>query len=349
MNTKKLTEKLFEDLGPKIVCLGLAILLYVFNRISTLERKTITVPLKVEASGLMMPYSDVPRYVKIHVRSSAENVSSINASSFIATLNLDNFTDAGNYSVPVTITTSQNLMLLDTLEYSCHPEVINVELDEKIVKYIPVKPVYSGEVAHGYEITNVDISPSTVKVVGPSLILNKTKQIYTRKVNVNGASLSLSQEVKLDNINHKLEVLPEGDFKVTVSINPASGTKEFDNVIPVCMGLSDTLMVEGDLPKIDVKVAGQIPVLESYELGENTVAVDLSAIFEPGKYEVPVNVKLPLNIELESVTKEIVSINIVSKIVEVDETASEKNDDGDKKEKSAAQEKSDFDKGAAAE
>lgn len=333
MNTKKWTEKLFENLGPKIVCLGLAIFLYIFNRTFSLERKTITVPLKVEASGLMMPYSDVPKFVKIHVRSSAEHIAAINGSSFTATLNLDNYTEAGNYTVPVTINTNQNLMLLETLEYSVHPELINVDLDEKILRYVPVKAVYSGEVEHGYEISNVDINPATVKVAGPSRILNKVKHIYTRKVNVNGASLSLSQEVKLDNINPKLDVLPESDFKVTVTITPAAGEKVLESVKVMCLGIADNLEIAGEMPAVSVKLGGNIPVLDGFEPLENFIVADLSSITEAGTFEVPVVYNVPENVSLAGKPKETISVTLVTKVLEVE---SEKKQE----DKSAAEEPS---------
>lgn len=318
MNTKKWTEIIFENLGPKIVCLGLAIFLYIFNRTFSLERKTITVPLRVEANGLMMPYSDVPKFVKIHVRSSAEHISAINGSSFNASLNLDNFTEAGNYTVPVTITTNQNLMLLETLEYTVHPEFINVDLDEKILRYVPVQPVYSGEVEHGYQISNVDINPSTVKVAGPSKILNKVKHIYTRKVNINGASLSLSQEVKIDNINPKLEVITESDFKVTVTITPAPGERVFESVKVFCYGLSDEFEISGEIPALNIRLSGTVPVLESFEPQENFVTADMSSITEPGTFEIPVVFNLPDNIVMSEKQKDTVTVTVIPKVSEAE-------------------------------
>lgn len=313
MNTKKLTEQLLENWPQKIICIVLAIVLYVFNRVSSLEKKVFTVPLKVEASGLMMPASELPRYVKVTIRTKAENMPGINSSNIFASVNLNDYTEAGNYKVPVSLSLSEELLLLDPLEYSSKPDSIEIELDTKSLSYIPVKAALSGEVEHGYTISNIDVSPSTVKVVGPAKIMEKTKFINTRKVIVSNAAKNFSQEVKLDNINAKLRVMPESDFRVTVTVVPATDVKEYKEIIPSILNLADNLSIDSQIPSVSFKISGTVPALERFELANETVSLDFINVKEPGTYEIPVSVSIPKGMTLSEKSLETVSVQIVEK------------------------------------
>lgn len=313
MNTKKLTEQLLENWPQKIICIVLAIVLYVFNRVSSLEKKVFTVPLKVEASGLMMPASELPRYVKVTIRTKAENMPGINSSNIFASVNLNDYTEAGNYRVPVSLSLAEELLLLDPLEYSSKPDSIEIELDTKSLAYIPVKAALSGEVEHGYTISNIDVSPSTVKVVGPAKIMEKTKFINTRKVIVSNAAKNFSQEVKLDNINAKLRVMPESDFRVTVTVVPATDVKEYKEIIPSILNLADNLSIDSQVPSLSFKISGTVPALERFELSNETVSLDFINVKEPGTYEIPVSVSIPKGMTLSEKSLETVPVQIVEK------------------------------------
>ena len=318
MNIKKLTDSIFDSWGQKVICIVLAIVLYVFNRVASLERKVFTVPLKVEANGLMMSTTEIPRYVKVTVRSKAENMPSINSGNIFASVNYSDYAEKGVYNIPVMISMTEELMLLDPLEYSVKPEYVTVDLDTKELAYIPVKPALSGEVEHGYTISNIDVSPSTVKVVGPSKILRKVKHIDTKKVIVSGAATNFSRDVKLDSVNSLVKVVPEGDFKVTISVIQATDTKIYTGLTPSLTGLDPKFEIISEIPKISIKVAGTVTVLENYNYTEKTVLADCSSIEAEGTYEVPVQVRIPSNLALVEKSTEVISVSVAEKKVPVE-------------------------------
>ena len=188
MNIKKLIEKISDNWAAKIICFALAIFIYIFHQVALLDKKTFSVPLKVESEGLLTPSSQIPPYVKVSVRTKSDSISAVSSAGIKAYLYLEEYTEPGIYSVPVSLKLSSDLMLVEPLEISVKPEILRVELDEKIQKYIPVEPSVSGEVEKGYKISAMEVVPSTVKVVGPSRIVNKMKRVYTAKVNVKGAA-----------------------------------------------------------------------------------------------------------------------------------------------------------------
>lgn len=313
MNRKKLIDKILENWTAKVICFVLALLIYIFHQVTLLEKKTITVPLTVESNGVLTPTTELPRFVKVTVRSTADLIPTIYGSGIKAVLSLTEFTEKGFYDVPIRINLSEGLALTDPLEITVKPEILTVNLDEKIMKYIPVEPAVSGKPEHGYTVKDISVSPSSVKVIGPSSIIEKTKFIYTKKVLVSGAAKSFSNDIKLDNIVSALQVFPESDFKVSVTVVPSDYEKTFENVSIKVLNLSEELTLENDIPAITFTLAGTMPVLEKFEFAENDIFIDCSEISIPGDYEVPLTVKTPASVAFINKPDKTVLIKVIEK------------------------------------
>ncbi len=326
MNINKLIDRISNNWAAKVICLILAFFLYIYNRTTSLQKKTFTVPLSVEAEGLMMPAANLPKFVKVLVTTTKENMAFIQESDFSAKVDLGNFTEPGEYTVPVSVSVSEKLELLDTFECRVKTETVNVLLDEKILKYIPVEVAASGTPAYGYKISNFDVSPASVKVVGPSRIVEKTKRIYTKKVIVDGAATSFSVDSKLDSsFNSKIKILPEGDFKVTVKVEPQEETRKYSKIIPEILNLDEKFEISTELPKIEISVSGALLTLDAFSPETGVVFANLKDISEPGEYEIPLEYYVPDGIKIESKSADSVILKISEKSTEnsVEETETE--------------------------
>ncbi len=324
MNKKRLIEKITENWTVKAICLVFAIVIYIFHQITMLETKTISVPLTVESGGLMVPFSQLPKYVKISVRTTAENIPSIYSTGFKAVIDVEHFTQPGTYQVPVEVELSENMFLIEPLEYSVKPDSLKIVLDEKSVKYVPVQAAVSGDVERGYTVKDISINPSTVKVVGPAKVLEKTKAIYTKKIILSGAAKSFSKDIRLDNINDLIVPYPEGDFKVTITVVPSDSSKEFKSIVPVVKNLSPGLEISSELIPISFQVDGALLVLENYTLLPDDVSIDLKNIVQPGTYEIPIDIKIPVNLVLSKKSLDKISVTVVKNTSEQETEASEK-------------------------
>ena len=117
-----------ENWPAKVICFGLALGLYLVHITSLLDRKTYTVPLKLVADGGMYPMSDYPEYVRITVRSTAENIAETLQSDFSATIDLTKYEKEGSFSVPVSVHLSPKLLLMDPFEIKLNPESVSMRL-----------------------------------------------------------------------------------------------------------------------------------------------------------------------------------------------------------------------------
>lgn len=321
MNIKKLIEKIADNWAAKVICFALAIFVCIFHQISLLDRKTFSVPLKVESEGLLTPSAKLPSFVRVSIRAESDSMAAINAAGIKAFVYLDEYTEAGIYSVPVSVQLSPELLLLEPLEISVKPETLRVELDEKIQKYIPIEPSLSGEVEKGYVISSVEVVPSTVKVIGPSQIVNKMKRVYTEKVNVKGASTGFSQEISLDNVNQLVRPVPESKFKVTVAVVPEISEKKIDAVTPVLKNLDARFITESAVPSVSFTVSGIVTAIEKYKGADFSVYVDCSAVDAPGTYELPLVYSVPQPLSVKEKSLSAVSLLIVG----IAEPAAEEN------------------------
>ena len=300
MKTKQLFEKLTENWQAKVICFGLALGLYVVHITSLLDRKTYTVPLKVVADGGMYPMSDYPEYVRITVRSTAENIAETLQSDFTATIDLTKYEKEGSFSIPVSVHLSPKLLLMDPFEIKLNPESVSMRLEEKTLKYVSVVPSLSGEVQHGYVVTKTAVEPATVEITGPRRAVDETKQVYTSAIDVTALTVPKTFEASLQNINSLLAINPAKSYTVHVDVAEEPLVKKFTDVPVRLLFLPEALEAEGEAPKISFDVAGTVPTLEDYELSESAVYVDCSAIDKAGTYDLPVYITLPSYFQIEN-------------------------------------------------
>ena len=109
MKIKQFTDKLLHNWPIKLLCLVVAIFLYIFHQASLVEHKNFVVPLKIIENGQVTHIQQVPDTITISVRALPEDISNIHQSDFEAILDLSTLTDAGEYTIPVIVNIKDKL------------------------------------------------------------------------------------------------------------------------------------------------------------------------------------------------------------------------------------------------
>ncbi len=313
MNTKHLLDKILDKWPAKVICLVIAIFLYFFHQASLIDSKTVVVPLQIIENGIVMHMGNTPKSVSVVVRAEEETIKSLLTSDISASICLDSITEKGTYKLPVNITLSDSLKAYDPFEVRLKEDSVTIDVDKKAIKYIPITPSVVGEVAHGYEIESISMSPSTVEVAGPESVLNATEQIYTTRLNVSNAEINFSTETSYQQLNKLLTILDEGPFKAEVTIKPKPMERIFDQVPVEVINLNDSLDLKEELPLVSIKLSGTMPVLENYILSKHAVQINLHEITEPGNYTVPLRYVLPANLQLVEKSDDELTITVIKK------------------------------------
>jgi len=313
MNTKRLIDKLLDNWFPKTVCFVIAVLLYFFHQASLVDTKSFVLPLEIVEDGLMMHIGEVPQSVTVIIRANDEDIKAVSAKDMTAKVSLETITEKGTYRLPVKISLAKNLMTLDPFEIKLKDETVVIQADKKAFKYVPVIPSVIGDVAHGYEIQNITMNPSTVEIFGPEALVNATSEIYSTRLNVSNAETNFATEVSYQKLNNLITVIDEGPFKATVSVVAKSMEREFTEVPVEIINVIPSLEVETELPPVSLKLSGAMPILENYILSKHAVQLNLYQIKEPGTYTLPVRYILPSNIQLVEKSTEELTVSVIVK------------------------------------
>ena len=323
MNTKRLLDKILDKWPAKVICLIIAIFLYFFHQASLIESKTLVIPLEIIENGMVMQVGNAPKSVSVVVRAGEETIKSVLPTDLSASVCLDNLTQKGTYKLPVKINLAESLMEYDPFEVKIKDDMVTIDVDRKAIKYVPLVPSVIGDVAHGYEIDTITMSPSTIEITGPESIVNATEQIYTTRVNVSNAETNFSTETSYQQLNKLLNVIDEGPFKAEVSVKPKIMEREFDSIKIEVLYLDSSFELTEELPLVSIKLSGAMPILENYILSKHAVQLNLYDIKEEGTYEIPLKYIIPANLQLIEKSDEELTVTVVRKALEEAEEENE--------------------------
>lgn len=166
---------------------------------------------------------------------------------------------------------------------------------------VAVKVKMVGQVANGYRITNVTVSPPVVTVFSedPKKVRDLPGFVETEPLDVSGATDDIDARLKL--------VLPQGislvgENTVLVQVNVAAIESSLSMSLPVeVTGLSASLTAGEISPKtVDVILSGPLPVLDKLKPSAVRVTVDVSGL-TAGTYQLKPQIEvLQPQVQVES-------------------------------------------------
>jgi YbbR domain-containing protein len=178
---------------------------------------------------------------------------------------------------------------------------------------LAVKVVVHGQVASGYRLTNISVSPPVVTVFSNDAAL----------VNALPGVLE-TQPLELDNANDDLSTrlalaLPEGvslvgeqTVLVQVGISPIQSSLTLENKAIEIIGLPDGWFIQVAPSVVDVILSGPLPLLDTLSPQDVRVEIDVTGLAE-GIHQLTPNVEILIaNISVESILPGTVEIVLSS-------------------------------------
>lgn len=309
MKAELILKKITNNWVPKCICIVIAIALYLFGKTARLEKKTFSIPLVVKEDGNLMHSENLPSHISITIRSEPDNISALTSSDIQAVLDLSYYTKEGNYDVPVAASLATGVNLAAPVELTVSPEKIKVKLEERTRKAVPVEvPVY-GNPLHGYELSEIKISPQQVIISGPKSLVANINQVSTFEVNLSEKNEDFHEIKKIRNINRHIELVSSENVDVNVSFKTSLVTKTFSNVQVYLVHLAPHLEAVA-IPEASFTVSGAQLVLEKFYPSEYTIQADCSMITGPGEYELPVVIAVQDAFKIEDSETQTVKVKI---------------------------------------
>lgn len=200
-----------------------------------------------------------------------------------------------------------------------NPQRVTVEVpvDQRFgYKDVSVRAVVSGQVASGYWISNITVTPSTVTLVGsPSVLSNLAGYVETLPVDVQGATADATERVALNLPTGASAVLAGSDASaepnsvlVTVNVAAIEGGKTVRRAVTI-QGLAADLSAVSSPSVVDVILSGPLPRLQALKLNEVRVILDLYGL-EPGTHKIVPSVVVPEGLKVTSLLPDTVEVEI---------------------------------------
>lgn len=192
------------------------------------------------------------------------------------------------------------------------PNLVDITIPVFRTVALPIELITINELPANYSVTNINISPSTIRVKG-SKDITKLQKIETVEVDINKLLDKPAFEVDL-NLPEGIELLDPNE-KVTIIYNIEETTfKEFR--IPVrdlnILNLDNKLEIdENDLDQlVRINLSGYKSLLDNLNPGDLNVSIDLGDARE-GNYIAQVNIGDIQGVTIQSINPQSLNLRII--------------------------------------
>ena len=305
MNSLK-DRKLFKHMGLKILSLLLAILLWLvvmniddYSMTRTIRSIPVT-PLNGDSITSRGKVYDIisGSTVDIVVKGSRSVVDSLTVSSFTATADLSQLSLTNSAQINVTANDSR---VNSQIEISYVNRSMNLTIEDKVTREMPIKGVTQGQVAEGYALGNCSVTPNIIEISGPESIISRVTEVRAT-VNVEQKSESAEAVVTPqcldaygDSLNEKSIEMDTPSVRVRAMIYPIK-------VVPVLIKTegapaADYVITGINYNPMELKITGPELALEKTE-DITLTAKGLDGVVDTLELNLPVESFLPDNIYL---------------------------------------------------
>lgn len=285
MSVSKLFAKAVENWPGKVLSLGLAIFLFVFHRMSTLETRSLFVPIAVERLGAMMPSSPYPPMVRISLRGEAESIDSILEGDIEVFADMGGFDVPGAYTVPVQWRKKGTALGAEPLQISVDPAEITFSLDHKTSKFIPLAANITGQVEDGFNMTSFSLNPAQVFVDGPAELMNTISELRTEPIDLSGRRGDFFLTANILRFDPLVVIRGGGTAEFHAAISRIIAVRNVANVPIEVTGLGEGLAAELETKAAGIHFEGDSEAaINTFNPPSGFLSVDCSGIGAPGIY-----------------------------------------------------------------
>lgn len=285
----------FRHLGLKALAVAISVALWFAVAGEQTVERSVRAPLALQNQPAHLELVDnPPAQVDVRVRGAASLLSHLAQGDVVAMVDLST-ARAGRRIFPVTRGHVRAPYGVDVTQVT--PGTISLNFEASLTRRLPVVPVVEGDPAPGYVVGRVATEPSSVEVVGAETALRHLKEVQTEPVSVEGVSQRVRELVNLGISDSTVRLQSATVATVTVHIVPAPAQRLFRNVPVHLHGLRPGLTGQVVPPIVAVSLRGPRAVLDGLHPGTIAVHVDLAGL-GPGRYNLPVRVEPPQNVEV---------------------------------------------------
>jgi len=211
---------LFKNFGLKLASVILAVILWIIASSRGQSEMFIDVPLEfmnMPSRLEMIDCSD--KTISVNIKGPEKLIKNIKPSDIRASVNLSKAKkgESTYYLSKDNIRLPRSISLLNI-----SPSSITITTEETVTKTVRVIPVVTGVPEHGYSLQATSVEPKDIEIEGLQSEVGKIKNIKTEPLDITGAKVTFSQELKLDLRGKNIRAKPNS-ATVTVLISEGGG------------------------------------------------------------------------------------------------------------------------------
>lgn len=312
-------RKLFDQWPAKVLALAAALLLFLFNRFDSLQVRTFAIPLRLVTDTALVPAQEFNHRVKVTIRGANELVSGVSDADLEALVDYSGHQGEGVFNAPIQVNRRGAAADSTALEVTVDPMVLNLHLERKVVKTVPVHPNFVGEPGKNYEMSGFQVVPSIVTVEGPRSVVEKVVAVSTEPIELRGKTDTFTLKARVEP-GSTLVGFPYGNTVEIQGIMTSSlASLVLENVVPGAINLNSALKLQSPLPPVRVRLRGTQASLAELSKDANgaptaVVYADLSGLAVPGEIPaVELKAILPDGVELVDLSPAVVPVFLEAK------------------------------------
>ena len=299
MNVPKLFVKAVRNWPAKVLSLALAIILFIFQRMITLETRFFSVPLVIENLNSMVPSSSYPRMIRVNLRGESNSIYSFLDDDVEVYVDMERVNVPGTYVVPVQWRRKGTAQITQPMQISVDPLEITLSLDYRISKLVPVVASFSGQVETGYNMTSYTLNPTQIVIDGPAELMNGVSEVFTDQIDLSGRISDFSITAAILQRDPLIVIRGNGVTEFRGTITQVIPVRNIQNVPIVITGLREDLTGVLDIRSASIRLEGSSRnTVEAFVPPWDFLSVDCSEIEEPGIYTLSVSARIAENLRV---------------------------------------------------
>lgn len=185
------------------------------------------------------------------------------------------------------------------------------------LKTVGIKPIFSDEIASGYSVQSVAVSPSTIPISGPATEIANISYIETTSISLKNKNVDFSADTSLKIPSGISLVDAVKQATVSVKIGLLSNEKIVSTNKFIFEGLNVKYKVESTASNsISIKLTGNAEALVQIKDNDIGITVNLSGVSAEQKYEIAIqssDISLPEGATLATYSPSIIEVNVMGR------------------------------------
>jgi YbbR domain-containing protein len=190
-----------------------------------------------------------------------------------------------------------------------NPRKLNLSVEKKIRKRVPLRVQYAGEIPHEVSILNPLLEPSEIDIEGPKSVISKIKELYTRPVEIENLVGFNQVPVDIQLPDERLMIEPHIEVKLHYKLKTIRSHLTLHDV-PIQF-ISDKIKSRSNLTVARMKLFVSDDILKNKLSLSSKIHIWADVPKDAhGRILVPLKVKLPANIQLLELSPKTIIVNM---------------------------------------